>query len=88
MTTALIVVCLPGFKRFFIRSKVATKVSTKATDGDFSLPSGSAESSLDTRVKSLSASQAYAEWGVRDDEIELVPDIPRESMDRGRIGGI
>jgi hypothetical protein len=87
MTTAVIVVCLPGFKRFFMRSKVSTIVPTKVTDGDVSFPSGSGVSSLDTRVKSLSASQAYAEWGVRDDEIELVPDRPKESIDRGRIGG-
>lgn len=87
MTTAIIVVSLPGLKRFVMRSKVSTKVSTKVTDGDISIPSGLAVSSLDTRVKSLSVSQAYAEWGVRDDEIELVPDIPKGSIDRGRIGG-
>ncbi|KAH6959466.1 hypothetical protein DER45DRAFT_584897 [Fusarium avenaceum] len=83
MTTAVIVICLPGFKRFFMRSKVS---SIKATHSDVSYPSGSAVSSLDTRVKSLSASQAYAEWGVRDDEIELVPGISKESLERGRIG--
>lgn len=78
MTTAVIVICLPGFKRFFMRSNVSTRV----THSDVSYPSGSAVSSLDTRVKSLSASQAYAEWGVRDDEIELVPGIFKESLER------
>ncbi|KAG5655287.1 hypothetical protein KAF25_010439 [Fusarium avenaceum] len=82
MTTAVIVICLPGFKRFFMRSKV----STKATHRDVSNPSGSAVSSLDTRAKSLAASQAYAEWGVRDDEIELVPGMSKEGIERGRIG--
>jgi hypothetical protein len=83
MTTAVIVICLPGFKRLFMRSKV----STKATHSGVSYPSGSAVSALDTKTKSLSASQAYAEWGVRDDEIELVAGMPKESIERGRING-
>ncbi|KAJ3539895.1 hypothetical protein NM208_g5301 [Fusarium decemcellulare] len=66
MTTAVIVVCLPGLKKFVTRSK-----SPNTSDPvDASGQSGSGQS--------RSTRQAYAEWGVRDDEIELVTD-PRKS---------
>ncbi|KAF4461190.1 hypothetical protein FALBO_12016 [Fusarium albosuccineum] len=60
MTTAVIVVCLPGLKKFVTRSN-----SPNTSDpANASAQSGSGQS--------RSTRQAYAEWGVRDDEIELV----------------
>lgn len=68
MTTAVIVVCLPGLKKFITRSKA----STNTTDRGDGSQSGSGQISSNHAFKSRSTPQAYAEWGVRDDEIELV----------------
>ncbi|KAF5675280.1 hypothetical protein FHETE_2565 [Fusarium heterosporum] len=65
MTTAVIVVCLPGLKKLIVRSRTPTDTSTR--DGS-SLQSSSAYSS--NGIKSRT-SQAYAAYGVTDDQIGL-----------------
>ncbi|KAH6974543.1 hypothetical protein BKA56DRAFT_634421 [Ilyonectria sp. MPI-CAGE-AT-0026] len=77
MTTAVIVVCLPGLKKFITRSKTPTNTTDR---GDGS-QSGSGQMSNKHAFKSRSTPQAYEEWGVRDDEIELVA-IGKKSHDR------
>ncbi|KAJ4244402.1 hypothetical protein NW762_014530 [Fusarium torreyae] len=68
MTTAVTVVCLPGLKKFITRSKTPTNTS----DGGNISQYGSRQLSSNHARKSRTAPQAYAEWGIRDDEIELV----------------
>ncbi|KAF4961924.1 hypothetical protein FSARC_9965 [Fusarium sarcochroum] len=68
MTTAVTVVCLPGLKKFITRSKTPTNTS----DGGNVSQYGSKQLSSNHAMKSRSIPQAYAEWGIRDDEIELV----------------
>ncbi|KAH7129062.1 hypothetical protein EDB81DRAFT_888829 [Dactylonectria macrodidyma] len=85
MTTAVIVVCLPGLKKFITRSKTPTNITD---GGDVSQP-GSGQLSSNHVFKSRSTPQAYAEWGVRDDEIELVtvankPYLPSTGIPDGR----
>ncbi|KAF4433748.1 hypothetical protein F53441_13747 [Fusarium austroafricanum] len=65
MTTAVIVVCLPGLKKLIVRTP--TNASNR---GGSSLQSSSALSSS-TRGPKSRASQPYAEYGVTDDEIGL-----------------
>ncbi|KAF4990612.1 hypothetical protein FGRMN_8371 [Fusarium graminum] len=67
MTTAIIVVCLPGLKKLIVRSRTPTNTSNR---GNSSLQSSSAYSAKATGLKSRT-SQAYAEYGVTDDEIGL-----------------
>ncbi|KAF5025370.1 hypothetical protein F66182_2535 [Fusarium sp. NRRL 66182] len=69
MTTAVTVVCLPGLKKLITRSKTPKNT---ADHGDTSGVSGSAQSASNYGFNPHPVPQAYAEWGVRDDEIELV----------------
>ncbi|KAH7207342.1 hypothetical protein DER44DRAFT_810911 [Fusarium oxysporum] len=68
MATAVVVVCLPGLKKLIMRSRTPTSTTGQ---GFSSKQSSSGHSSDITGAKSRTASQAYAEWGVMDDEIEL-----------------
>ncbi|KPM39581.1 hypothetical protein AK830_g6987 [Neonectria ditissima] len=68
MSTAVIVVCLPGLKKFIMRSKTPTHSADRAEASQ----SESGQHSSNHVFKSRSTPQAYAEWGVREDEIELV----------------
>ncbi|KAH7246678.1 hypothetical protein BKA59DRAFT_201479 [Fusarium tricinctum] len=74
MTTAVIVVCLPGLKKFIVRSKSSTNTPNH---GNTSTQSGSGQSSNNHRFKPRTKPHPYAEWGVRDDEIELVASARR-----------
>ncbi|KAL4724558.1 hypothetical protein ACLX1H_007999 [Fusarium chlamydosporum] len=69
MTTAVIVVCLPGLKKLIRRSKAPTQ-----SDRDYDSNKSSLLSSGSQALKSRRTTQSYAEWGVRDDDIDLVPD--------------
>ncbi|CAF3472709.1 unnamed protein product [Fusarium graminearum] len=68
MTTAVIVVCLPGLKKFVKRSKLPT-----TTDRSYQSVTGLSTGSH-APLKSQQITQSYAEWGVKDSEIELVPE--------------
>ncbi|KAF5241446.1 hypothetical protein FAUST_3876 [Fusarium austroamericanum] len=68
MTTAVIVVCLPGLKKFVKRSKLPT-----TTDRPYQSGTGLSTGSH-APLKSQQTTQSYAEWGVKDSEIELVPE--------------
>ncbi|KAH7166658.1 hypothetical protein DER46DRAFT_503403 [Fusarium sp. MPI-SDFR-AT-0072] len=81
MATAVVVVCLPGLKKLIMRSRTPTNTTSQ---GFSSEQSGSGHSSNITGSKSRTASQAYAEWGVMDDEIELA-DHPQQSHLPGEL---
>lgn len=66
MTTAVIVVCLPGLKKLIKRSR--TPPGT-----DRGLGYGSAHTTDSQPLKSRQATQSYAEYGVRDGEFDDVP---------------
>ncbi|KAG5655375.1 hypothetical protein KAF25_006878 [Fusarium avenaceum] len=76
MTTAVIVVCLPGLKKFIVRSKSSTNTPNHDTTPT---QSGSGQSSNNHRFKPQIQPHPYAAWGVRDDEIELVSSARRSS---------
>ncbi|RKK75541.1 hypothetical protein BFJ69_g7606 [Fusarium oxysporum] len=87
MATAVVVVCLPGLKKLIMRSRTPTNTTSQ---GFSSKQSGSGQSSNMTGSKSRTASQAYAEWGVMDDEIELATHpqqshLPGELQDVGKL---
>ncbi|KAI7771166.1 hypothetical protein LZL87_013237 [Fusarium oxysporum] len=87
MATAVVVVCLPGLKKLIMRSRTPTNTTSQ---GFSSEQSGSGHSSNMTGSKSRTASQAYAEWGVMDDEIELAghpqqSHLPGELQDVGKL---
>ncbi|KAG5750666.1 hypothetical protein H9Q70_006680 [Fusarium xylarioides] len=81
MATAVIVVCLPGLKKLIARSRTPTNTTSQGFNSN---QSSSGQSSSMTASKSRAASQAYAEWGVMDDEIEL-PTHPQESHSPGEL---
>ncbi|KAF5706939.1 hypothetical protein FMUND_11349 [Fusarium mundagurra] len=81
MATAVIVVCLPGLKKLIVRSRTPTNTTSRGFNSNLS---SSGQSSNMTASKSRAASQAYAEWGVMDDEIEL-PTYPQESHLPGKL---
>ncbi|RFN52405.1 hypothetical protein FIE12Z_3336 [Fusarium flagelliforme] len=72
MTTAVIVVCLPGLKKLIKRSR--TPPGT-----DRGLGYGSAQESDSQPLKSRQATQSYAEYGVRDGEFD--DDVPGRTDD-------
>ncbi|KAF4946146.1 hypothetical protein FGADI_11424 [Fusarium gaditjirri] len=85
MATAVVVVCLPGLKKLIMRSRTNT-----TSQGSNSKQSTSGHSSNMTGSRSKTASQAYAEWGVMDDEIELATHpqqshLPGELQDVGKL---
>ncbi|KAI3581811.1 hypothetical protein IWW34DRAFT_802641 [Fusarium oxysporum f. sp. albedinis] len=87
MATAVVVVCLPGLKKLIMRSRTPTNTTSQGFSSKQSSPS---HSSNMTGSKSRTASQAYAEWGVMDDEIELATQpqqshLPGELQDVGKI---
>ncbi|KAF5549064.1 hypothetical protein FMEXI_4406 [Fusarium mexicanum] len=71
MSTAVIVVCLPGLRRFIMRSKSSTNRSSS------NQPSGyGVHTKITGRGQNAETPPSqYAKWGVRDDEIELVTHI-------------
>ncbi|KAL9561407.1 hypothetical protein ACKAV7_014762 [Fusarium commune] len=71
MTTAVIVVCLPGLKKFIMRSESPTHTTDR---GNAPVQSSSGHSSSNPGFNSRPTPHVYAEWGIRDDEIELVSD--------------
>ncbi|KAF5550332.1 hypothetical protein FNAPI_7755 [Fusarium napiforme] len=81
MATAVIVVCLPGLKKLIMRSRSTTNTTTQGSNSN---QTSSGHSSNMTASKSRTASQAYAEWGVMDDEIEL-PSHPQKSHLPGEL---
>ncbi|KAF5556375.1 hypothetical protein FMEXI_1218 [Fusarium mexicanum] len=81
MATAVIVVCLPGLKKLIMRSRTTTNTTSQGFNSN---QSRSGYSSNMTASKSRNASQAYAEWGVMDDEIEL-PSHPHPSHLSGEL---
>ncbi|KAF5598332.1 hypothetical protein FPCIR_3155 [Fusarium pseudocircinatum] len=81
MATAVIVVCLPGLKKLITRSRSTTNTTSQESN---SCQSSSGHSSNMTASKSRTVSQAYAEWGVMDDEIEL-PSHPQKSHLPGEL---
>jgi hypothetical protein len=68
MTTAVIVVCLPGLKKLVKRSKLPPE-----TDNSYQSSSGVSTVSR-APLKSQQTTQSYAEWGVKDSEIGLGPE--------------
>ncbi|EMT72420.1 hypothetical protein FOC4_g10001569 [Fusarium odoratissimum] len=87
MATAVVVVCLPGLKKLIMRSRTHTNTTSQ---GFSSKQSSSSHSSNMKGSKSRTASQAYAEWGVMDDEIELATQpqqshLPGELQDVGKL---
>ncbi|KAJ4128073.1 hypothetical protein NW768_008357 [Fusarium equiseti] len=71
MATAVIVVCLPGLRRFIGRSKSPVQSSG---------PSGPSSGYIQTignnnTQRTRNPPSAYQKWGVRDDEIGLVTEI-------------
>ncbi|CAG7562590.1 unnamed protein product [Fusarium equiseti] len=77
MTTAVIVVCLPGLKKLIKRSR------TPAGTGR-DLGYGSAQTSDSQPLKSRQATQSYAEYGVRDGEFDDdVPGGPDDDVPEG-----
>ncbi|KAM0080537.1 hypothetical protein ACKRZS_007299 [Fusarium odoratissimum] len=87
MATAVVVVCLPGLKKLIMRSRTPTNTTSQ---GFSSKQSSSGHSSNMTGSKSRTASQAYAEWGVMDHEIELATHpqqshLPGELQDVGKL---
>ncbi|KAF5658607.1 hypothetical protein FCIRC_12815 [Fusarium circinatum] len=81
MATAVIVVCLPGLKKLIMRSRTPTNTTSQGFNSN---QSSSGHSFNITASKSRTASQAYAEWGVMDDEIEL-PAHPHQSHLPGEL---
>ncbi|KAF5024155.1 hypothetical protein F66182_3790 [Fusarium sp. NRRL 66182] len=76
MSTAVIVVCLPGLRRFVGRSKSTTNSSAHTTGyGNHSVLSRSGQTSSNNTSKPRPPTSSYAKWGVRDDEIGLVTHI-------------
>ncbi|RKK09437.1 hypothetical protein BFJ66_g8674 [Fusarium oxysporum f. sp. cepae] len=76
MSTAVIVVCLPGLRRFIMRSKTSTNRSSSNQPSGYGVHTkitGRGQNT-DTSKGQIPPSQ-YAKWGVRDDEIELVTHI-------------
>uniref|UniRef100_A0A0C4DJ46 Uncharacterized protein n=1 Tax=Fusarium oxysporum (strain Fo5176) TaxID=660025 RepID=A0A0C4DJ46_FUSOF len=76
MSTAVIVVCLPGLRRFIMRSKTSTNRSSSNQPSGYGVHTkitGKGQNT-DTSKGQIPPSQ-YAKWGVRDDEIELVTHI-------------
>ncbi|OBS20235.1 hypothetical protein FPOA_06621 [Fusarium poae] len=67
MTTAVIIVCLPGLKKLIKRSKLPTK-----TDNSYQSSSGIA--TVSSAPLKSQQTQSYAEWGMKDSDIELVPE--------------
>ncbi|KAJ4246031.1 hypothetical protein NW762_013776 [Fusarium torreyae] len=75
MSTAVIVVCLPGLRRFIGRSKSPGHSSGNTSGyGPHSVLSRSGQTSNNTS-KPRPPPSSYAKWGVRDDEIGLVTHI-------------
>ncbi|RBR15237.1 hypothetical protein FVER53590_03443 [Fusarium verticillioides] len=81
MATAVIVVCLPGLKKLIMQSRSTTNTTSQESN---SKQSSVGHSSNMTTSKSRTASQAYARWGVMDDEIEL-PGHPQKSHLPGEL---
>ncbi|KAF4334220.1 hypothetical protein FBEOM_11963 [Fusarium beomiforme] len=75
MATAVIVVSLPGLKKLIMKSRTSTHATSR---GYNSVQSSTGRSSNFTASKSRTASHAYAEWGVMDDDIDLAqqPQLP------------
>lgn len=69
MSTAVIVVCLPGLRRFIGRSKSPGQ-STGPSSGY-----GQATGNNNNTQRTRHPPSAYQKWGVRDDEIGLVTEI-------------
>ncbi|KAF5667739.1 hypothetical protein FDENT_12047 [Fusarium denticulatum] len=87
MATAVIVVCLPGLKKLIMRSRTPTNTTSQGFNSN---QSSSGYSCNMTASKSRTASQAYAEWGVMDDEIEMLTHphqshLPGELQDVGKL---
>ncbi|KAH6964789.1 hypothetical protein EDB82DRAFT_547745 [Fusarium venenatum] len=68
MTTAVIIVCLPGLKKLIKRSKLSTQTDNSSQSGLGVATVSSAP------LKSQQTTQSYADWGVKDCDIELVPE--------------
>jgi hypothetical protein len=70
MTTAVIVVCLPGLKKLLKRLKLpmGSDREHKSQQSSSGLLSGSRV------LKSRQTTQSHAPWGVKDDEIEPFPE--------------
>ncbi|KAM0367527.1 hypothetical protein ACHAPZ_009453 [Fusarium culmorum] len=68
MTTAVIVVCLPGLRRFISRGKSPGQSSGPSSD----YANGTANNAT---PRTRHPPSAYQKWGVRDDEIGLVTEI-------------
>ncbi|EEU37339.1 uncharacterized protein NECHADRAFT_97074 [Fusarium vanettenii 77-13-4] len=76
MSTAVIVVCLPGLRRFIIRSKTSTNRSSSNQLSGYGVHTKiTGVGQNDNTDKGQALSSQYAKWGVRDDEIELVTHI-------------
>ncbi|KAF4946978.1 hypothetical protein FSARC_14072 [Fusarium sarcochroum] len=76
MSTAVIVVCLPGLRRFLGRSKSPAQSSGHTSGyGAHSVLSRSGQTSANNTSKPRPPPSSYAKWGVRDDEIGLVTHI-------------
>ncbi|KAI7761777.1 hypothetical protein LZL87_004084 [Fusarium oxysporum] len=76
MSTAVIVVCLPGLRRFIMRSKSSTNRSSSNQPSDYGVHTKITGRGQNTDAyKGQNPPSQYAKWGVRDDEIELVTHI-------------
>ncbi|KAF5246218.1 hypothetical protein FANTH_6985 [Fusarium anthophilum] len=77
MSTAVIVVCLPGLRTFIVRSKKSTNRSSSHQLSGYGNHTriGVGQTSKTGAHKGQTPPSSYAKWGVRDDEIELVTHI-------------
>ncbi|KAH7467619.1 hypothetical protein FOMA001_g15235 [Fusarium oxysporum f. sp. matthiolae] len=77
MSTAVIVVCLPGLRTFIVRSKKSTNRSSSHQLSGYGNHTriGVGQTSKTGTHKGQAPPSSYAKWGVRDDEIELVTHI-------------
>ncbi|CAJ0543596.1 Ff.00g038300.m01.CDS01 [Fusarium sp. VM40] len=72
MSTAVLVVCLPGLRRFIGRSKTPTQSSRSNPASNHGIH---VQISTNNTSKPRPQQSSYKKWGVRDDEIGLVTHI-------------
>ncbi|KAF4988783.1 hypothetical protein FGRMN_9577 [Fusarium graminum] len=74
MSTAVIVVCLPGLRRYVIRSKTSTQ-SSRSNPASIGGQGIHVHTTTQNTSKQRLQQSSYTKWGMRDDEIGLVTNI-------------
>ncbi|KAI5460711.1 hypothetical protein BGZ63DRAFT_249979 [Mariannaea sp. PMI_226] len=77
MSTAVIVVCLPGLRKLVVRSRTPTAHSSSNQASGYGIHTKISGITQTPKTNTLKGQvqPSYAKWGVRDDEIELVTHI-------------